>query len=643
MNCFRTVVALLLATSIGCSGGGGGGGSDAGGSETATACDGSCASQVLSADDVRQIISQGVTEAGRSGVLGTFAVLDRVGNVLAVYQMPGANPSTTINGQIGARGGLEGLVVPAAAAAISKAGTGAFLSSQGNAFSTRTASQIVQENFNPGENNQPGGPLFGVQFSQLLCSDVMVLAGQGGRFSHGSGLTGDVGPHPLPLGLAADVGGLPLYKNGDVVGGIGVELDGTYSLDRNISDSDSSVEDLIALSATRGFEASSLRTAARVSVGKFLRYTDVDYSDLEPLAELSPLSEDSFIAVPPFFAGSVRGGALFGDASSGFARTSFHGIPAAVLVDNGGNERFHPQAGRAAGAASLTQNEVDALLHSALSTASRARAAIRRPLDSSARVSIWVVDVDGSPLGFIRSEDAPVFGTDVSLQKARTAVFFSRTDAKARLDSAGFGGYTAAAQILVGQDVFQNGTAFTSRAIGNLARPFFPDGINGNNNGPLSLPFPNKGGEKTWSPFNVGLQLDIAFNNLGASLGLFGPISNIPSSCGDTAAFGKSLANGIQIFPGSTPLYRGTTLIGAVGVSGDGIDQDDLISFYGSGRRGLDDVGHSALGDQKYGFHPDPSLRSDNNALSIRSTRLRFVSCPEGPFVGSDDQNVCEE
>ncbi len=41
------------------------------------------------------------------------------------------------------------------------------------------------------------------------------------------------------------------------------------------------------------------------------------------------------------------------------------------------------------------------------------------------------------------------------------------------------------------------------------------------------------------------------------------------------------IANGIQIFPGSVPIYRGTTLIGGIGVSGDGIDQDDMIAFLG--------------------------------------------------------------
>ena len=42
------------------------------------------------------------------------------------------------------------------AAAIAKAVTGAYLSSEGNAFSTRTASQIVQEHFNPREELSAG-------------------------------------------------------------------------------------------------------------------------------------------------------------------------------------------------------------------------------------------------------------------------------------------------------------------------------------------------------------------------------------------------------------------------------------------------------------------------------------------------------
>ncbi len=47
-----------------------------------------------------------------------------------------------------------------------KAITAAYLSSEGNAFSTRTASQIVQEHFNPGEFGGPSGPIFGVPLAR---------------------------------------------------------------------------------------------------------------------------------------------------------------------------------------------------------------------------------------------------------------------------------------------------------------------------------------------------------------------------------------------------------------------------------------------------------------------------------------------
>ena len=69
------------------------------------------------------------------------------------------------------------------------------------------------------------------------------------------------------------------------------------------------------------------------------------------------------------------------------------------------------------------------------------RAAIRQPLGSNARVTIAVVDAVGVVLGIFRQQDAPVFGFDVAVQKARTAAFFSSTNAAAQLRSAGFGSY----------------------------------------------------------------------------------------------------------------------------------------------------------------------------------------------------------
>ncbi len=153
----------------------------------------------LTALDVQTIIAQAATQASASGLPVTIAVVDHEGVVLGVLQMAGASTTTTVSG--GGSGGLEGVVFAdsAVSAAISKAGTASFLSTQGSAFTTRSAGFTLQQHFPPQVDPSPGGPLFGVQLSNLRCSDV------------------DRGPGPyqaaisnLPLGLSADAGGLPL-------------------------------------------------------------------------------------------------------------------------------------------------------------------------------------------------------------------------------------------------------------------------------------------------------------------------------------------------------------------------------------------------------------------------------------------------
>ena len=621
---FLTLLALVTLSS--CGGGGEGNDVSAGSLRSDFGCDGGCANLALTETDVRTITKQAVAAANALGVAATIAIVDRVGNVLAVYRMDGASSGAIFNGQIGAQGGLEGFVAPAVLAAISKAGTGAYLSSQGNAFSTRTASQIIQEHFDPGEKNAPGGPLFGVQFSQLLCSDIAVLA-----------IASSAGPHPLPLGLSADPGGFPLYRSGDLIGGVGVEFDGSYTLDRAIRDYDDAPEERVALAATVGFEAPSERVAEQMYVaGRSLRYSDLRYEDLDQVSKEFPgLSDANFIAVAGFTSGGVKGGVTFGEPSSGVARSVRAGVASAELVTAAGGNRFPARGGTSLAGKELNANEVNAILDSALLTASRLRAAIRQPLDSSARVSIWVVDTQGNALGFTRSQDAPVFGIDVALQKARTAAFFSSQDASVSLTTLGLGGYAAQARVSFGAGALADGTAFSNRAVGNLARPFFADGIDGTAPGPFSLSFPGTSGGPSWSPFNTGLQLDLVVGALSQALS-----GSRPSSC---SGLGARLGNGIQIFPGSVPLYREGTLIGAIGVSGDGIDQDDTIAFYGASRQGLDSVGHTNLGNADFGFNAPKSIRSDTLPLSIDGLVLRYVNCPEAPFSGDNDQNVCED
>jgi uncharacterized protein GlcG (DUF336 family) len=562
-----------------------------------------------------------------------IAVLDRVGNVLAIWQMPGAPMDIVITTDRGVTTGLEAPALQpipngARLAAISKAGTAAYLSSRGNAFTTRTASQIVQQNFNPGEDNRPGGPLFGVQFSQLPCGDLVRRLAQ----------FPTQGPKRLPLGFSADSGGLPLYIRGAPVGGVGVEVDapgpavgpapgvpqGIYTVDPHIFDNDVSPEERIASAATRGFAAPTDIRADRIAVdGRFLRFADDERAADLPVPDFDSLP-GNLIAAPPFTDPcpcSVKAGTPFLTQASGIVATTQDGLPAEELVDQMGNPAYEPTASALVNGP--TASEVDTLLTEALRVAERSRAQIRRPIGSKARVSISVVDISGAILGILRSRDAPLFGIDVSLQKARTAAFFSSAssgqalvDAGVNLEGVVIGDYAVALQSFV--DAQPGQIAFSNRAIGNLARPYFPDGINSNSNGPLSNPF------DAWSPFSTGLQLDSVFDALLDFL-----TGGDPQSC--TAPSLAALRNGIQIFPGSVPIYRGTTLIGGIGISGDGVDQDDLVAFLG-----LHDAGEVLAGAIA---NAPKNVRADQ--ITVQGVHLRYVNCPVKPFLDSNEQEAC--
>ena len=182
---------------------------------------------------------------------------------------------------------LQGLSVPAAGAAIAKAITGAYLSSGGNAFSTRTASEIVQQIFPPAPRSRPGlesGPLFGVQFSQLPCSDLSPRFSAGGRrrrLDRAQALAARAWP-PIP-------GGFPLYKNGVLVGGVGVMADGDYGFDPDVSNTDNDVDEKIALAghhrlSPRPPPSPPTRSA---SDGTSLRYSDASAVDPEVQSRLA--------------------------------------------------------------------------------------------------------------------------------------------------------------------------------------------------------------------------------------------------------------------------------------------------------------------------------------------------------------------
>ncbi|MGS1018021.1 heme-binding protein [Allosphingosinicella humi] len=644
-------VAALLLTSCG----GGGGGSTPTPTPTPTPAPTPTGlyevpgAEALTEADVGRIIAQAVAEAQARALPANIAVVDRVGNVLAVFTMNGANQRLTVpRGPNGSTHDLQGLDAPAAVAgAIAKAITGAYLSSGGNAFSSRTASMIVQQHFPPSAAavGLEGGPLFGVQFSQLPCSDLSQ------RFNGNVGAAGFIGPKRSPLGLSADPGGLPLYKNGVVVGGIGIMADGVYGFDPEVQDRDVDDEEAIALAAATGFTPPDSIRADRIPVdGTTLRYADVLASDLKS----NPATAPAFTAINGT-AGSLTSVRGYYDSSAGLVAgraygTEASGIRAAkaaefanpdafVLTDGAGANRYPLRAATDGGdvAQPLSRAESTAILEEAFAVMSRARAQIRRPLDSRAQVTISLVDTHGAVLGLVRSPDAPIFGTDVSLQKARTAAFFSSARAGTALQAnpdARVGAFVQATRTFLADPSALTGkTAFSDRANGNLSRPFFPDGEVGRPAGPLSRPIAE------FNPFSTGLQSALIQQNIRdhAAFVLGGP-TDTPQRCTtmpDVAPGLNPLQNGIQIFPGSVPVYRGSQLVGGIGVSGDGIDQDDMISFLGLHNAG---VRVGGIGNA------DPAIRADRIVVPVggQGVRLRYVNCPFAPFLGSSEQNVCQ-
>jgi uncharacterized protein GlcG (DUF336 family) len=406
-----------------------------------------------------------------------------------------------------------------------------------------------------------------------------------------------------------------------------------------VLDIDQDQDEAIALAGTVGFEAPTAIRADHVYLdGTQLRYSDATYAGIFDNSSATWANTDpalgSLVAFKGYYAGgALMAGTAYGTEASGIrpaTAAEFPNSEAFVLSDGAGNDRFPVRAATDAGdvAQPLKASEVRAILEQAFTVMSRARAQIRQPLDSRAQVSISVVDTHGQVLGIVRAPDAPLFGIDVSLQKARTATFFSGAHAGTDLladPSADVRAFVGKVRTFLNDPNALTGTfAFADRSGGNLSRPYFPDGQVGNPNGPLSRPIAQ------WNPFTTGLQSALVIGNIGENLAYAtgASASDTAKSCTrlpDVAPGQKRLQNGIQVFPGSVPIYRGNTLVGGVGVSGDGVDQDDMISFLGLNNAGVKVGG--------FGNAP-PAIRADKIVVNVNG--------PFAPFLDSSDQNVCQ-
>ncbi|MEN9574347.1 MAG: hypothetical protein RL514_2202 [Verrucomicrobiota bacterium] len=502
--------------------------------------------------EVTTVLAQAVSRAAAISPASVVAVVDREGFVLGVWSVNGAAPAADIQ-----------------ANAIAKAGTAAFLSSSQNAFTPRTAAMIVQQNFPPGVNNRPPGPLVGVNFSQLAFSDInkYKLPAEAGLLTLGSGPAAPLTQIPTPLtgGLAGTAGGVPLYRGGGLIGGVGVAGDGDDS-PLNITPAtviSAKVDEDVALAGQVGFEPSARIHGTKVFVdGIALAYV----ASATSLGVVTPLG--GIGAVVAGFAPTASPVGLPYVATplggvTGEIRQAIIADPSAVLLPGG--------------AARLTAAEVTAILTAGANRARTTRAGIRLPRGVPMQVFISVVNnpnlAGAAPvcLGtFCTSPDTTRFSWDVCVQKARTALFFS-SDAR----------------------------AFTARTVGFMAQGTYPPGIVGTTPGIF-----------------LGLQERFSIITPG---GAFTAVNTLNGASFSTSiAVNPNLPNGMTIFAGSMPLYRGGVLIGAVGVSGDGIDQDDLVAASAA----------AALGGI---FLPPEPVRADRSLH--RGARLPLVKFPRNPAL----------
>jgi uncharacterized protein GlcG (DUF336 family) len=206
----------------------------------------------------------------------------------------------------------------------------------------------------------------------------------------------------------------------------------------------------------------------------------------------------------------------------------------------------------------LSLDEVRQIVQQAVDAAGRTRAVIRLPIGRRTRMVIAVGDVDGRILALYRMPDATVFSVDVAVAKARNVAYFSSPGA-------------ALPRV-------PPGTAISNRTLGFGGQPLFPAGIDGSGPGPFFDLFRND----ALHP---------------CSQGFAPPAAN---------------QNGIVFFPGSLPLYKGGLLVGGLGVSGDGVEQDDYVTFLGA-----------------QGFLPPKNLWADN--VFVDGVRLPFLKFPRNP------------
>ena len=444
-------------------------------------------------------------------------------------------------------------------------------------------------------------------------------------------------PNAQGRGIATLPGGMPLYKNGILAGGIGVFFpgpNGYASHEQNFVHA--------SLRGAAGPQSNSDRlNAPKVLESEFIAYFAAGGTVVGPGA--TPVTEFEGTAPPRGPFGMPNGRIdlvgitleIFGphptreNAVTGTQRLLQVGRAnqGGRGANSGTNQRINPanalsQSGQSVpdgwlvtphGSAvdpQFTTAEVERIIQNGIAEAEKTRAAIR--LDSNfrpgarTRMVLSVADSAGEVLALYRMPDATIFSVDVAVAKSRNTGYYAGTSLVSadRIDQDNNGVFDIPTR-----------TALTNRTFRFLALPRYPSGA------PAGTPAGD------FSSLTMPGINPLTAENTGAAL----PASVYASNTATVLSFDSFNAsrnfrdprnvkrqNGIVFFPGSSPLYDdvagGRGLVGGLGVSGDGVDQDDVVT----------------VGAQ-VGFQAPTAIRADQFIVSsVRLPYQNFNRNPQG-------------
>jgi uncharacterized protein GlcG (DUF336 family) len=477
----------------------------------------------LSTADVDAIVKAADASAGGGA---SIAVVDRAGRVLALFHQNNADPN---NDDL----------------AVGVARTAAFFSHNMAPLSSRTVRFISGVHFPAGVTNAPSAALYGIENTNRGCDlhtafnvpktvpPARSINGGpcdavGGTSGCGPGIvTGkqlpDDGPYPQSVGnRPVKAGGIPLYR----ILGTSRVTEGIITDGRLVGGigvvgihGDTELDESIAVSGAFGALGSPGGPIAPVPQYP-LPFPGNVFIDGIRLPFLGPEQKLRFRSDGLPIGLDLR------------PETSVHPPGTYVIAPAAGgcadNEYLAGPTGGTLNAAA-----VDAVVQRAIAAAKKTRAVIRLPLNSYARMVIAVADLDGSILALYRMPDATVFSIDVAVAKARNVIWFSSTGN--------------------GDLGLPSGTAVTNRTISFGAQPLYPPGIDS-------------------KVFKVGT---------GPFYPLF--LHDLLNPCSQGSQPPTANQSGIVFFAGATPLFANGKLVGGLGVSGDGVEQDDYVTYLGAG------------------------------------------------------------